>query len=142
MLEKHRSEFPGKVYNRCRYMVEEIGRVQEATKDLEKGDLVAFGKKMYETHYGLSKLFEVSCTELDFLADEARKFEGVLGARMMGGGFGGCTINIVKKDFTDQFEAHQKAAYKKAFGIDMQTYRVSIREGTSIVPNAGVPISH
>jgi galactokinase len=142
MLTKHRDEFTEKVYNRCLYIVEEIKRVQEASTDLEKGDLEAFGKKMYETHYGLSKLFEVSCKELDFLVDESKKFEGVLGARMMGGGFGGCTINIIKKDLVGQFETHQKNAYKKAFDIDMATYRVSIREGTSLVPNADVPVSH
>jgi galactokinase len=141
MLVKYRAEFPGKVYNRCFYIVQEIGRVQLANKDLEKGDLKAFGKKMFETHEGLSALYEVSCPELDFLVDEARKFPEVLGARMMGGGFGGCTINIVKKDFVETFEKRMKDAYKKAFDIDMPTYHVNVRGGTSVVDAATVPVS-
>src|SRR5690606_3688324 len=77
-LEKHRNELEGKVYQRCLYVVQEITRVQQATEDLERGALEAFGRKMYETHDGLSKLYEVSCPELDFLVGEAAKFEGVL----------------------------------------------------------------
>jgi galactokinase len=141
MLVDHRTEFPGKVYNRCYYVVQEIERVQQANKDLEKGDLKAFGKKMFETHQGLSALYEVSCPELDFLVEEARKFGEVLGSRMMGGGFGGCTINIVKKDFIESFEAHLKEVYKKTFNIDMQTYQVNVRGGTSVVSAASVPVS-
>jgi galactokinase len=141
MLVDHRTEFPGKVYNRCYYIVQEIERVQQANKDLEKGDLKAFGKKMFETHEGLSVLYEVSCPELDFLVEEAKKFEQVLGSRMMGGGFGGCTINIVKKNFIESFEKHLKEVYKKTFNIDMQTYQVNVRGGTSVVSAASVPVS-
>jgi galactokinase len=140
MIEQHRSEFPEKVYNRCRYITEEIKRVQEASVDLDNGNLQAFGKKMYETHYGLSKFYEVSCKELDFLVDEAKKFESVVGARMMGGGFGGCTINIVKKDSVQKFTDHQKQAYKKAFNIDMAYYLVNIRAGTSVVSSLKVSV--
>jgi galactokinase len=141
MLDIHRDEFPGKVYNRCRYIVEEIARVQEASNDLNHGDLEAFGKKMFETHHGLSKLYEVSCKELDFLVDSAANFDGILGARMMGGGFGGCTINIVLKDKADSFIKHQHDAYQKAFGIDMPAYLVNIRNGTSVVSGADVAVS-
>jgi galactokinase len=133
MLKKHRNEFQGAVFNRCLYVVEEILRVQEASKDLDKGDLKAFGKKMYETHEGLSKLYEVSCEELDFLVAEAKKFDRVLGSRMMGGGFGGCTINLVQNDFTAPFIEHMKTEYKKAFSIDMPAYRVKVVEGTGRV---------
>ena len=97
MLEKHRRDLPEIVYQRCSYVVAEIARVQEAYIDLERGDVRAFGERMFETHEGLSKCYGVSCRELDFLVEEARKFDGVIGARMMGGGFGGCTINLVKK---------------------------------------------
>jgi galactokinase len=142
MLEKHRSEFPGKVWNRCTYVVGEIKRVQEASKDLEAGDLKAFGKKMYETHEGLSKLYEVSCKELDFLVEESKKFESVLGARMMGGGFGGCTINIVRQDLADRFLSHLTKVYRQAFNIDMASYKVSIREGTSILARSTASIAH
>jgi galactokinase len=95
---------------------------------------------MYETHDGLSKLYEVSCRELDFLVNEAKQFEQVVGARMMGGGFGGCTINLVKNDFADAFENHMKGAYQKAFAIEMPTYRVGIKNGTSVVPALNVSI--
>jgi galactokinase len=138
MIEKHRDELNGKVYDRCLYVVQEIARVQLASKDLEKGDLQAFGKKMYETHEGLSQLYEVSCKELDFLVNEAKKFKEVLGARMMGGGFGGCTINIVKEDTVDEFEKNLKLAYKNAFSIDMPTYRVNIKDGTSLLPTVEI----
>ncbi|MEO5603205.1 MAG: galactokinase [Cyclobacteriaceae bacterium] len=133
MLEKHKSELPGKVFNRCLYVVQEIQRVQQAGRDLEKGDLRAFGKKMYETHEGLSRLYEVSCQELDFLVKEAGQLNEVLGARMMGGGFGGCTINLVKNDFMEAFIRHQTTAYKKAFSIDMLTYRVKVVDGVGRV---------
>jgi galactokinase len=133
MLDKHKHEFPGKVYNRCRYVVGEISRVQEASRDLENEDLKAFGKKMYETHEGLSTLYEVSCKELDFLVEEAKKSDAVLGARMMGGGFGGCTINIVKKEAAGKFTDHLTKVYKQAFSIDLETYVVRIKEGTSVL---------
>jgi galactokinase len=133
MVEKHKQEMPGKVYDRCIYVVGEINRVQQASRDLDTGNLVAFGKKMYETHEGLSKQYGVSCPELDFLVDEAKKLNTVLGARMMGGGFGGCTINIVKKDAADQFISHLTKAYRNAFSIDLQSYRVAIKDGTSLI---------
>lgn len=140
MLEKHKPELQGKVYNRCLYVVQEIQRVQEASRHLDAGELVAFGKKMYETHDGLSRLYEVSCKELDFLVNEAKKFKSVLGARMMGGGFGGCTINIVERDAADQFISHLTKAYKEAFAIDMPSYKVKIREGTSVLSKSTASI--
>lgn len=132
MLEQHRGELTGKVYQRCLYVVQEILRVQEATVDLEKGNIDAFGKKMYETHEGLSLLYEVSCEELDFLVAEAKEF-GVIGARMMGGGFGGCTINLVRNADADKFINHMTPRYKSAFNIDMPVYRVNLVDGTSRV---------
>jgi galactokinase len=140
MLVKHQAEFPGKVYNRCYYIVDEIQRVQAASHALENGDLASFGRMMYETHEGLSAMYEVSCEELDFLVAEARKFPQVLGARMMGGGFGGCTINIVKKDFVEEFERQQKESYKKTFNIDLPVYLVNVRGGTSVVTE-DIPVS-
>jgi galactokinase len=133
MLEKHRDELPANVYNRCLYIIQEISRVQQASEDLTHGRLLEFGKKMYETHYGLSKLYEVSCDELDFLVDEVKKFEAVIGARMMGGGFGGCTINIMHKDSIEKIIAHLKEAYHRAFSITMDTYLVKIRPGTAVI---------
>jgi galactokinase len=132
MVLEHKDELKGKVFDRCLYIVQEIARVQQASRDLENHDLQAFGKKMFETHEGLSKLYEVSCPELDFLVDEARKFSGVLGARVMGGGFGGCTINLVKKDEVGSFLSAVRQAYAEKFGIALETYIVNIKDGTSV----------
>jgi galactokinase len=99
-----------KVYQRCKYVVEEIQRVQLAVQDLGKGDMQAFGKKMFETHKGLSKIYEVSCPELDFLVEAVSNNENVLGARMMGGGFGGCTINIIKKSAVEEITKELKTS--------------------------------
>ncbi len=136
MLTEHRPEFQGKVYDRCLYVVGEILRVRQASEDLDKGDLIAFGKKMFETHEGLSKLYEVSCSELDFLVAEAKKSDQVLGARMMGGGFGGCTINLVRNGFADAFIREMTSKYKETFSIDMASYRVRIVDGAGKVPEA------
>lgn len=137
MLEKHRHEFQGKVYNRCLYVVQEILRVQKASEDLDSGNLKAFGQKMFETHEGLSHLYEVSCEELDFLVAEAKRSDAVLGARMMGGGFGGCTINLVSNDLSDVFIGEMRLKYKKEFSIEMEPYRVEVVQGTSRVGSAG-----
>lgn len=131
MLEKQRDEFPAVVYNRCAYVIAEIERVRLASQDLDNGNLAAFGKKMFDTHDGLSRLYEVSCAELDFLVDEARKFDGVLGARMMGGGFGGCTINIVKQSVAENFIRHMERRYRETFSINASCYPASLCDGTS-----------
>jgi len=139
MIEAHRSEFSPKEYDRCTYVVAEIQRVLLAADDLAKGDLVSFGQRMYETHDGLSRLYEVSCLELDFLVAEAKKFGGVLGARMMGGGFGGCTINLVQKRRVDEFVATLSSAYRTEIHRNMQAYVVTLKDGTSIIPAVTPP---
>lgn len=121
------------VYQRCLYVVEEISRLQAACIDLENGDVAALGKRMYATHEGLSKQYEVSCKELDVLVDLVKQNEGVLGARMMGGGFGGCTINIIKEDYIAAIVETVAPAYKKATGLDMSYYITSAEEGTHLV---------
>jgi galactokinase len=132
MILKHKSELTGKMYDRCLYVVLEIRRVQEASADLKANHLDAFGQKMFATHEGLSKLYEVSCEELDFLVALAREFGSVVGARMMGGGFGGCTINIIPKSETSKFIAFASKAYQDKFGHDMASYIVSVEDGTGI----------
>ena len=122
-----------KIYQRCKYVVEEIARVQLAVKDLQKGDMQAFGKKMLETHEGLSKLYEVSCPELDFLVNAVSHNENVLGARMMGGGFGGCTINIIKKTAVEEITKALTARYTKVMQKELSHYITSIEEGTHLV---------
>ncbi|AKQ46726.1 galactokinase [Rufibacter radiotolerans] len=134
MLAQHQAEFDPTVYKRCTYVVQENLRVEEGCNDLERGDLEAFGQKMYASHQGLQHDYEVSCPELDFLADLAKESDAVLGARMMGGGFGGCTINIVKLTHLDAFTQDMTKAYKEKFGIDLKTYVAEIVNGSSLVP--------
>jgi len=137
IVEEHKDELGDVVYRRCKFMTEEIERVQVACDFLTAGDLNSFGTKMYETHQGLQHEYEVSCDELDFLVEQTLNDDSVIGARMMGGGFGGCTINLVKKDAADQFEEKMKKAYQEKFAIDMPCYRVRITDGTEeIVLNA------
>lgn len=135
MLEKHRNEMDEVVFDRCQYVVQENERVLKGCQDLSEGDLVAFGKKMYASHEGLSKKYAVSCDELDFLVGLTQDKESVLGARMMGGGFGGCTINLVKVDAIAKFEAEMKAAYQERFNVALVTYQVAIEDGTGILGN-------
>jgi galactokinase len=129
MLSSQADKLSPVVYNRCKYVVEEIERVTIACKALENGDLATFGQKMYETHEGLSKEYEVSCPELDFLVEHSQNFEAVVGARMMGGGFGGCTINLIKADAVDEFIKNISLAYLQAFNIQLQSYIVNISNG-------------
>lgn len=122
-----------KVYNRCKYVVEEIIRTQAAAKLLQQNNLNEFGKLMFKTHEGLSKLYEVSCNELDFLVDKAKENKNVIGARMMGGGFGGCTINIIKKEFMKSFLTETSTAYQNTFNIKPEIIEVEIEDGTNII---------
>jgi len=120
-------------HRRCKYVVEEIDRLQKGCKDLERGDLKAFGQKMYATHEGLSKDYEVSCKELDYLVEYVKQYHMVIGARMMGGGFGGCTINIIKKDLVEELVNDLTVAYLKNMGKELKHYMVNIEDGTSII---------
>jgi galactokinase len=119
-----------KVFDRCTFVVEEILRTKKAAELLKANDISGFGKLMFQTHDGLQNLYAVSCKELDFLVTFARQNKDVIGARLMGGGFGGCTINIVKKDSTSSFVTETLSAYKNQFGIDAEHYAVKIVDGT------------
>jgi galactokinase len=121
-----------KVYQRCKYVVDEIERVQLAVKDLLAGDIKAFGQKMFETHEGLSKLYEVSCPELDILVNAVKDNPHVLGARMMGGGFGGCTINIVKKSEVQVTINTVAEVYAQQTAHTLKVHQVKIAQGTHI----------
>lgn len=135
MLEKHKKEMDPIVFDRCQYVVNENIRVLEGCKDLAAGNLEAFGKKMYASHEGLSNRYVVSCSELDFLVEQTQDKPYVLGARMMGGGFGGCTINLVKVQDIQQFELEMKEAYKRQFNVDLITYKVAIEDGVGLLPD-------
>lgn len=121
-----------KVYHRCKYVVDEIDRVQLAVKDLLAGDIKAFGQKMFETHEGLSKLYEVSCPELDILVNAVKDNPHVLGARMMGGGFGGCTINIIKNSEVEAIINAVADVYAQQTSYTLKIHQVKIEQGTHL----------
>ena len=115
-------------YMRAEYVIGEVQRVLDVCDALEKGDYETVGRKMYETHYGMSKLYEVSCEELDFLNDVAKEC-GVTGSRVMGGGFGGCTINLVKDELYQAFVDKAVAVFTERFGHAPKVYDVVISDG-------------
>lgn len=125
-----KDKMPGAVYMRCLYVVEEISRTRQAAKLLQQNNLVEFGKLMFKTHEGLSNLYQVSCRELDFLVQLARESNDVIGSRLMGGGFGGCTINIIREAGVKKFVDMATGAYQKKFQIDPEIYEVETMDGT------------
>ena len=128
-LEEVRSEVGEEDYKRAHFVLGEKDRVLAVCDALVAGDYETVGKKMYETHYGLSKEYEVSCEELDFLNDIARD-NGVTGSRIMGGGFGGCTINLVKDELYDSFIADAKKRYCEKYGKEPKVIDVVIGDGS------------
>ena len=133
MLDKYVLPKDKTVDKRCRFVVEEVARLQAACHDLQKGDISSLGKRIYETHNGLSKMYEVSCRELDFLADFVKNNKTVLGARMMGGGFGGCTINLVHENAIAELIAAIKPAYENAMNLPLTCYVASVEDGTALI---------
>lgn len=134
MLEAHREDLSEVIYRRCRYVIGENDRLLKACDLLEISDLEGFGKQMYETHQGLSEDYEVSCPELDFLVSLAMQRPEVVGARMMGGGFGGCTINIVAVEHVADFSRFAEAAYQERYGSTPAIYVTRIEDGTRVAP--------
>ncbi len=128
MLNEIDVEIPAEDYMRAEYVIGEKQRVLDVCDALEKGDYETVGDRMYGTHYGMSKLYEVSCEELDFLNDIAKEC-GVTGSRVMGGGFGGCTINLVKEELYDAFIATAKEKFAAKFGHEPKVYDVVISDG-------------
>lgn len=132
-LLQHKDELPPIVFDRCSYVVYEKERVLASCEALKKNDLATFGKLMFATHEGLSKKYSVSCTELDFLVECAQHITGVAGARMMGGGFGGCTINIVQADAVDNFTQKIQAAFANLFKKTPEVYVTQIEDGAKVL---------
>lgn len=128
MLKAIRTDITAEDYFRAKYVIEEKDRVLAVCDALNAGDYETVGRKMYETHAGLSEDYEVSCEELDFLNDIAKE-SGVTGSRIMGGGFGGCTINLVKKDLRDSFVETAKLRFKEKYGYEPKVYPVVISDG-------------
>lgn len=133
-LQLHKAEFEDIVYQRCKYVVEETNRMKYASDLLENNDLEGFGKLMFETHRGLQYQYEVSCKELDFLVDQVAGNTAVVGARMMGGGFGGCTINIIESGSVAELKNKLEKAYFDEFGMELKSYKVAITDGCGLVP--------
>lgn len=128
MLEAAKNQISDEDYKRAVYVIGEKQRVLDVCEALEKGDYETVGQRMYETHHGLSKDYEVSCEELDFLNDVAKEC-GVTGSRIMGGGFGGCTINLVKEDLYDSFVQTAKTKFNEKYGIEPIIIDVVISDG-------------
>lgn len=128
MLEAAKAQISDEDYKRAVYVIGEKQRVLDVCEALEKGDYETVGQRMYETHHGLSKDYEVSCEELDFLNDVAKEC-GVTGSRIMGGGFGGCTINLVKEDLYDSFVQTAKTKFNEKYGIEPIIIDVVISDG-------------
>ena len=132
MLHEFKDQMDPIVFQRCAYVIQENNRVQAACQALIKGDLNQLGLLMYQSHEGLSKHYEVSCPELDFLVKETKNNPAVLGARMMGGGFGGCTINLVKEDAIEAFVSEIAAKYQAKFNQQMHHYIVITGDGARV----------
>jgi galactokinase len=120
------------VFKRSYFAIKEIKRVTLACEALDRGDILTLGQLMFDTHEGLSKEYEVSCAELDMIVDTLKKEPAVVGSRLMGGGFGGCTINLIKKGEEDTIKMKLAQLYQATFGIELKTYEVTISNGTSI----------
>ncbi|HXG92027.1 MAG TPA: galactokinase [Blastocatellia bacterium] len=132
-LEQHGRDLPEVIYRRCQHVISENDRVIEAAAALRRGDLIAFGQLMRESHRSLRDDYEVSCAELDLMVDLANKVEGVYGARMTGGGFGGCTINLVKAESIEDFKREVAHGYEKATGRTPEIYICGAAEGAEQV---------
>jgi galactokinase len=132
-LQSSKSQLNPIVYNRCQYVIEENQRILSACEDLQEGRLKDFGIKMTATHEGLRNLYEVSCPELDFLVDAVWHDSAVLGSRVMGGGFGGCTINLIKSDAIEELFDRLSISYEQKTGIKLKMYSVVTANGTEIV---------
>ena len=131
-LEAIKDQISEEDYLRARYVIGEEQRVLDVCEALERDDYETVGKRMYETHWGMSKDYEVSCEELDFLATVAQEC-GVTGSRIMGGGFGGCTINLVKEELYDNFVATVTERFKEKYGHEPKIYPVVISDGSRIL---------
>ncbi len=132
-LEEHKQLLPDLVYRRCRHIVTEDERVEKAAASLNRGDLKEFGELMAASHRSLRDDYEVSCRELDIMVEAADKQPGLIGARMTGGGFGGCTINLVRNEAAEEFGKNVAQAYRQSTGINPEVYVLEAADGVSRV---------
>jgi galactokinase len=136
-LESHRGDLPDLIYRRCHHVVSENERVLSAVAALESGDLKEAGRCMAESHISMRDDYEISCRELDLMVDLARGREGLVGSRMTGGGFGGCTVNLVRTASVERFTAEMRSAYHQATGISPEIYVSTAGSGVSEVQANG-----
>jgi len=120
-------------YYKALFVIQEIERTQNAAKALANNDILKLGELIYDSHNGLQHQYKVSCEELDFLVDRAKENKGVVGARMMGGGFGGCTINVVEKEVMEGFITEISNQYKEKFNKACSVYKINLSNGTHLV---------
>lgn len=132
IIKSLRGKMPIKIYQRALYVSRENTRTLKAAELIQKGKILDFGTLMYQTHRGLSENYEVSCAELDFLVSLTKNIDQVAGSRMMGGGFGGCTINLVREDFVDTFLDLVKEKYKTEFNIELNSILVETSNGVEV----------
>jgi len=132
-LEKIMDKVTPENYQKALYVIQEIDRTQKAAKAIEENDLKTLGALIYASHHGLQHQYKVSCNELDFLVDQAKKNKHVLGARMMGGGFGGCTINLIARSAVKAFSETVSKAYKNKFNKEYAVYFIELSDGTHLV---------
>ncbi|WPO80180.1 galactokinase [Flavobacterium sp. KACC 22761] len=126
-------QFDPTVFKRVHFVVKEINRVIKACEALDKGNIELLGQLLFETHYGLSQEYAVSCEELDMLVDTAKADDAIVGSRLMGGGFGGCTINLIKKGHENEVKSKFSNLYLDTFGIELKFYDVKISNGTQLL---------
>lgn len=132
-LDKIKTKLSEEDYQKALYVIEENLRVEKFSEAIQKDDLQTLGKLLYQSHKGLSNQYKVSCKELDFLVDETKKNSNILGARMMGGGFGGCTINLIKKSEIASFKENISEKFKKEFNKSCSIYQLKLSEGTRLI---------
>jgi len=133
MLQSEKNHLRAVVFQRCKYVVEENERVESACKVLKENGLPAIGSLLYASHEGLKNEYQVSCPELDFLVDHTPHSLGFFGARMVGGGFGGCTINLLKKDAVEGFQTYIALKYREKWGHDLRMWEVKITDGVGMM---------
>lgn len=131
ILSAYKSELTDREYKRAAFVIQENDRVIKSCAALKEGSFDLLGELLFESHSGLRNMYEVSCDELDFLVSIVRSSKSVLGARMMGGGFGGCTINLIKKGHTEEVIEYVSMVYQKYFGKELKSYKINIGSGTT-----------
>ena len=134
-LERIKTGITDEDYQKALYVINENIRVKQFSEAIKKDDIDALGDLLYKSHFGLKNLYEVSCKELDFLVDFTIDYKEIIGSRMMGGGFGGCTINLIKEDFVEDFIKLVSKAYSNKFNIKLDAIHVNIDSGVTVKNN-------